>query len=67
MPQPRQRIELRADPEWYERVRSRAKRLGLSVSAFLRLAAVSYPELHPERSDAVPVVQPPPPVPAYPG
>jgi hypothetical protein len=59
MPEPRHRIELRADPEWYDHVRSRAKRLGLSVSAFLRLAASTYPETKAERSTAVPVKQQP--------
>jgi predicted HicB family RNase H-like nuclease len=34
----RERIELRAEPEWIERVTAEAERLGLSLSAYIRLA-----------------------------
>jgi hypothetical protein len=34
----RDRIEIRADPEWIDRVVNAANRLGLSVSAYIRLA-----------------------------
>jgi hypothetical protein len=34
----RDRIELRADADWIERVAKEAERLGLSLSAYIRLA-----------------------------
>jgi hypothetical protein len=34
----RERIEVRADPAWIERVVREAGRLGLSLSAYIRLA-----------------------------
>lgn len=33
----RTRIEFRAEPDWLARVRTTARRLGLSLSAFIRL------------------------------
>ncbi len=35
---PRDRIDLRAEPEWIARVAAAAERFGLSVSAYIRLA-----------------------------
>jgi len=34
----RDRIDLRADPEWVVRVEAMARRFGLSLSAYIRLA-----------------------------
>ena len=34
----RDRIEIRADPEWIDRVLKNADSLGLSISAYVRLA-----------------------------
>lgn len=35
---PRDRIDLRADPAWVARVERQAKRLGISLSAYIRQA-----------------------------
>ena len=35
---PRERLDLRAEPEWIERVRFQAERLGLTLSAYIRQA-----------------------------
>lgn len=46
----RDRIEIRADPEWIDRVNAAAEKVGLSISAFLRLAGnrlMSDPEFAP--------------------
>ena len=37
-PANRGRVDLRADPEWLTRVEDHAARLGLNVSAYIRLA-----------------------------
>lgn len=34
----RERVELRADPEWIRRIYRQATRLGISVSAYIRQA-----------------------------
>jgi hypothetical protein len=34
----RDRIEIRSDPEWIDRVLRHANNLGLSISAYIRLA-----------------------------
>jgi hypothetical protein len=34
----RDRVELRADPEWIEKVLAASDRVGLSISAYIRLA-----------------------------
>ncbi len=36
--EPRDRIDLRADPEWYARIEAQAKRLGLTMSSYIRQA-----------------------------
>lgn len=40
VPLPRDRIDLRAEPALVVRLRRQAERLGLNISAYLRLAAV---------------------------
>jgi hypothetical protein len=35
---PRDRIDLRADPEWTARVQAQADRLGIALSAYIRMA-----------------------------
>lgn len=37
-PEPRGRIDLRADPEWIARVQRQADRFGLKLSAYIRHA-----------------------------
>jgi hypothetical protein len=41
---PRDRIDLRADPDWVARVAAAAERFGLSVSAYIRLAVTERME-----------------------
>lgn len=36
--EPRDRIDLRADPEWVARLRHQAARFGLNISAYIREA-----------------------------
>lgn len=36
--EPRDRIDLRAEPEWVARIKRQADRLGISISAYIRLA-----------------------------
>jgi hypothetical protein len=53
---PRDRIDLRAEPEWISRVEAAARRFGISLSAYIRLAvsermerdAASQPPLPPK-------------------
>lgn len=35
---PRSRVDLRADPEWVARIERQAKRLGITVSAYIKQA-----------------------------
>ena len=35
-----QRVEFRADAAWYKRVEAAAEHLGISVAAYLRMAAI---------------------------
>ena len=38
----RGRVEFKADPEWIERVTREAERLGLNLSAFIRMVVTQY-------------------------
>ena len=46
------RVEIRAEPEWIERVTAEADRLGLNLSAYIRLAVN-------ERLDRTEAAEPP--------
>jgi hypothetical protein len=48
----RDRVELRAEPEWIARVTAEAERLGLNLSAYIRLAVN-------ERLDRTEAAEPP--------
>lgn len=41
----RDRVDLRADPTWVARVERQARRLGLNVSAYIRLATTRQLEI----------------------
>lgn len=49
---PRDRVDLRADPEWIARVEAQAKRLGINVSAYVRQAVTR--QLERDEADAPP-------------
>lgn len=38
MAEPRDRIDLRAEPEWIARIKAQASRLGMGASAYIRMA-----------------------------
>lgn len=43
-PSTRDRVDLRADPAWVARIERQAERLGISVSAYIRLATTKQLE-----------------------
>jgi hypothetical protein len=44
MAKDRERIDLRGDPDWIARIRAQAGRLGLGLSAYIRLAVTKQLE-----------------------
>jgi hypothetical protein len=58
MPDPRNRVDLRGDPVWIKRIQAQAKRLGLSLTGYIKQAVTRQLE-----KDEAEAPSPPPPPP----